>query len=159
MTQATLALIGCSKSKRHTLPGEFVKARDLYTGDLFRRRVEYAETRGIAWVVLSGSGALLCPNAPVRNYDRTLADMTAIERASWHAEICYQVIDQVEQMGCHRPSDATIQLHAGRLYCEPLQQLLEALGVSVVRPLQGLGIGKQKSYYLDQALAYARGDR
>lgn len=147
----TIALIGCSRTKRHVRPTEFVAARDLYIGDLFLRRVEHVEAREIPWMILSGSGSLLGPDTPVRPYDRTPNAMTPVERASWHAEIAYQVVDWIERLGYRSVSSLTVELHAGRSYCEPLQQLLETLGCNVVRPVEGLGIGQQKAYYIAQA--------
>lgn len=41
----------------------------------------------------------------------------------------------------------TFEIHAGKRYSQPLEQLLNVLGVRVVRPVKGLGIGEQLAYY------------
>ncbi|SDO18860.1 hypothetical protein SAMN04487897_109151 [Paenibacillus sp. yr247] len=44
-----LGLVSCSKSKATTK----MKARDLYTGDLFRKASRYASERHGRWMILS----------------------------------------------------------------------------------------------------------
>lgn len=52
-------------------------------------------------------------------------------------------------VGCSaaKPHVTTVEIHAGELYCKPLDSILRSLGFTVVRPVESLAIGKQLQFY------------
>ena len=52
-----------------------------------------------------------------------------------------------------KPSELTIEIHAGADYCHPLAEILTAVGIKVELPLKGLGIGEQLAWYGKQVTA------
>ncbi len=146
MPKLTIALIGCSKTKARVREvTDMLCPAELYTGDLFKKRLAHVEARGLPWYVMSAKGGLIKPNTPQRHYDHTIDDLDELTRAAWHVGIAAQLIDDLEDD--QRLSDLTVELHAGEDYCEPLGSVLRLFGIKVVRPVEGLGIGEQKKYY------------
>lgn len=144
----TIALIGCSKLKRDPGHKQFLPARDLYDSDLFRKRVAHVESRGLPWYVISAQGGVIAPDTPIRTYDKTMSDLTELEIAEWHVGIANQVFTELYYtFGEPALKDVTIELHAGKRYCEPLATILSLFGIKVVRPVASLGIGQQLAYY------------
>lgn len=162
-------LIGCSKSKHYKYDrkrGGRVAPVELYTGQLFRKRVEHSERLGIQWVVLSAKFGLWRSNDERRPsdtldvdepYNLCMAELSKPERAAWHVDVAHQLINELWEpyhLGlCDGPIDPRelhVEIHAGKDYCEPLRTILEAAGVSVVLPVQGLSIGQQLHWYDQQ---------
>lgn len=116
-------LVGCGKDKqagRH-------KARDLYTGDLFKKAMAYGTARGRV-LILSAEHGVVHPDQELDDYDRTLADMTAAEEAVWGDRVMAQL----------RATGATRFVGlAGSTYLNPLRER----GLEVEDPMAGLGIG------------------
>jgi hypothetical protein len=145
----TIAFVGCSKTKSslHSSTG-FFTARDLYTSDLFEKRVAHVESRDLPWYILSAKCGLLKPTTSIRPYDVTIDDVSEIEVAEWHIGVANQLMtDLVYDFDSPRLADVTIELHAGAKYCEPLASILKLFGVNVVKPVSSLGIGKQLAFY------------
>lgn len=127
-------LIACSSSKL-SAPAP---ARELYTGDLFRRSVRYAEAAGLPWAVLSALHGLVLPDDTVAPYDFSMKDMTETGRAVWGMRC---VLDLFRRLG--HPYRAVIL--APQDYREPVEAQLRARGVPVIdSPLAKLGIGRQR---------------
>lgn len=144
----TIALIGCSKSKQPIDRMAWVPARELYTGDLFKKRVAHVESRGLPWYILSAGGGVIAPNVLVRTYDKTLNGMSDFEIAEWHAGVLGNLLESLYyNHGQPSLKSVTFEIHAGKRYSQPLEQLLNVLGIKVVRPVKGLGIGEQLAYY------------
>lgn len=143
------ALIGCSKKKNTNNPfHDMVPARDLYCSDLFKKRVEHIESRGLPWFILSAKCGCINPTTPLRKYDHTIMDKEPIDRAAWHVGAVSQLIDSIYyDHGVRSPSDVCIEIHAGSKYCEPMRKILEILGFEVETPVKGMGIGQQLAYY------------
>jgi hypothetical protein len=148
-TQHTIAFVGCSKTKSNIKsPTGFVTARDLYTSDLFAKRVAHVESRDLPWYILSAKCGLLKPTTPIRPYDVTIDDLSEIEAAEWNIGVANQLMTAlVYDFDSPKLSDVTIELHAGAMYCEPLASILKMFGVNVVKPVSSLGIGKQLAFY------------
>src|SRR5690554_4133484 len=101
-----LILIGCSKTKlpykRDPKRGGRLTPIELYSGDLFRKRVAYAEREGCEWAVLSAAFGLW-PSHVERNpttgmsvgevYDVKMSDLSAADRAAWHASVALKVVE------------------------------------------------------------------
>lgn len=153
-----LILIGCSKSK-HAVTydrrrGGRVLPTELYAGQLFPRRVAYAERIGAPWAVLSAEYGLWRPDVEMRPYETTFADLSPADRAVWHICVSHAVAhylwepwEEDERNPVLRPRDLTVEIHAGRDYAHPLAENLRAVGIRVELPCEGLGIGKQLAWY------------
>ncbi|MCC9603544.1 hypothetical protein LOC67_23590 [Stieleria sp. JC731] len=161
-----IVLIGCSKTKLPYKPerrrGGRLYPTELYGGDLFPKRVAYAESRNLPWMVLSAEYGVWNPNQERKPYDTAFSDLSPADRADWHARVAYHVIQELfepfEVGEANRPltpSELTVEIHAGRDYAEPLATILTALGINVELPCKGLAIGQQKKLYASGSLSPA----
>lgn len=129
-----VVLIACSAGKS-TAPAP---ARNLYTGQLFRASVRYADAAGLPWAVLSAKHGLLLPDDVIEPYDHTLKAMRETKRVVW-GMLC--VLDLFRRLG--HPYRAVIL--APELYRAPVEGQLRQRHVPIIdTPLAGLGIGQQK---------------
>jgi hypothetical protein len=153
-----LMLIGCSKTKKacdyNSLTGGRVVPEQLYGSQLFSKRVEYAKAKDLRWYVLSAKYGVWRPTIGMKPYDQTFADMTPADIAAWHSscalwllEELWEPFHQKESEEPLKPSELTIEIHAGADYCHPLADILQAVGIVVELPLAGLGIGEQLAWY------------
>lgn len=132
-------MIACSASKASSP----CPARALYTGDLFRKALRWAEARGDfdAIKVLSAKYVVVDIDATIAPYDEALKRVGAAGRRRWAAEAGREVSRLVGGSG-------VVVAIAGRDYTDGLVTWLRANApaVSVERPLAGLGIGEQKAW-------------
>jgi len=153
-----LMLIGCSKTKNdcpyNNQTGGRVVPQQLYGSALFNKRVDYAEDNNLRWAVLSAKYGVWFPHIGLKPYDQTFADMTPAEIAAWHVGCAQRLMEELwEQVNLGqavnelKPSELTIEIHAGSDYCHPLTEILQAVGIRVELPLKGLGIGEQLAWY------------
>lgn len=153
-----LMLIGCSKTKKAVdfdpRTGGRVIPEQLYGSQLFSKRVDYAKARGMRWAVLSARYGVWFPHIGLKAYDQTFADMEAADIAAWHVGVAQRLMEELWEsynLGTAvrpiRPSELTIEIHAGADYCHPLTEILKAVGIAVELPLAGLGIGEQLAWY------------
>lgn len=147
-TVPLMVLIACSASKlSHAAP-----ARDLYTSDLFRKSLAWAESLqdegGKVIFVLSAMHGLVPLDRVIEPYDVSLVNMTAPQRRVW-AQAAWQ------QLRHHLSEGADIVFLAGRLYRDGLVARMLSNGVAQERikvPLEGLGIGQQKQWLAQRLL-------
>ncbi len=126
-------LIACSGSKLdHPAP-----AKDLYTGQLFKKSKAYAEASRRPYFILSAFHHLLEPNQTIAPYNFTLKHQRERQRQAWATRVTSSIIWRV-------PAGSTITILAGNDYAEPLESLLTRQGFTINRPLKGLGIGQQQ---------------
>jgi hypothetical protein len=153
-----LMLIGCSKTKKAVdfdpRTGGRVVPEQLYGSQLFLKRVDYAKAKGLRWAVLSAKYGVWFPRIELKPYDQTFADLEAAEIAAWHVGCAQRLMEEMwEPFHAHlhdgpiKPSELTIEIHAGADYCHPLTEILRAVGIAVELPLAGLGIGEQLAWY------------
>ena len=153
-----LMLIGCTKGKQdrpyNNLTGGRVVPEQLYQSPLFSKRLDYAEAKGLRWAVLSAKYGVWFPNIALKPYDKTFAEMHAAEIAAWHVGVAMRLSEELwepfnlkESNDALKPSELTIEIHAGADYCHPLSEILQAIGIKVELPLKGLGIGEQLAWY------------
>lgn len=153
-----LMLIGCSKTKKAVdfdpRTGGRVIPEQLYGSQLFSKRVDYANARGLRWAVLSAKYGVWFPRIELKPYDQTFAEMESAEIAAWHVGCAQRLMEEIWEpfhMKLHdgpiKPSELTIEIHAGADYCHPLTEILRAVGITVELPLAGLGIGEQLAWY------------
>ena len=144
----TIALIGCSKTKADAGPSGYLPAQELYSSDLFAKRVEHVTKRNLPWYILSAKCGLLSPTVQIRPYNTVMTDLSNIEVAEWHLGVANRLMTELwYEFNAPRLSDVTVEIHAGAKYCEPLGTILQNFKISVCRPVQGLGIGRQLKFY------------
>lgn len=156
METKLFALIGCSKKKRTTKDPfkDMIPARDLYTSDLFQKRVAHVESRGLPWMILSAKSGCVTPRTPLRVYDHTIRDKEQIDLAAWATGCATMFIDHLYyDHGARDLRTVAVEIHAGKAYLNPLADILKTLGVTVYVPVYGMGIGQQLAYYSEKAKA------
>ena len=83
-----IAVIGCGKAKRD---GRH-RARDLYTGNIFRAHLKLAEAlRPRAIYVASAKYRLIGIDDEIESYDLTLAELGRGEMGDWRREIASRI--------------------------------------------------------------------
>jgi hypothetical protein len=153
-----LVLIGCSKTKKAVdfdpRTGGRVIPEQLYGSQLFTKRVDYAKAKGMRWAVLSARYGVWFPHIGLKAYDQTFADMEAAEIAAWHVGVAQRLMEELWEsynlgraVSSLKPSELTVEIHAGADYCHPLAEILKSVGIVVELPLAGLGIGEQLAWY------------
>lgn len=128
-----IALIACGKTKLpHPAP-----ARDLYTGNLFRKSWQYAARLG--WdhaYILSAEHGLVLPDAVLDPYDKTLAGAKVAVRRKWAEGMLRQLSER------HDINESHFVILAGSAY----RQYLVPYLTSWEAPLAGLGLGEQLAF-------------
>ena len=132
-------LIGCGAEKQTVA----APAADLYTSRYFRAKRDFARSTGMPWAILSAQHGVLQPNSLTHPYDRSAEHFTRWERREWAAGVALQLFEWQRYIGC-------VAIIAGEVYLNPLTSVLGALGVQVVNPCQGLGLGQQIAWLRSQ---------
>jgi len=87
-----IAVIGCGKAKRD---GRH-RARDLYTGNIFRAHLKLAEAlRPRAIYVASAKYRLIGIDDEIESYDLTLAELGRGEMGDWRREIASRIDEKM----------------------------------------------------------------
>lgn len=139
-----MLLIGCGRSKRPSRE----RAADLYTGSLFVARRGYAEDReqqGCSWFIVSAQHGLIGPDVVIDSYDASMEDLAEVDAAGWALGVVQALLSELDDFAPLKL--CRIEIHAGADYAEPLQRVLNAIGISAARPVEGLGIGEQLAWY------------
>lgn len=135
-------LIGCGAGKQPTA----VRAAELYTSTYFKEKVRFAEAMGLPWAILSAKYGILKPDTITEPYDLTAEVLTPEEKREWVAGVALQLFEW-EIFGdgfiISLRSVRHIAIIAGETYVKPLTETLRTLGVEVLNPCAGLGIGQQ----------------
>jgi hypothetical protein len=135
MTEQTIALVACSKSKVALPAGQRIAASDLYTGTLFKRASAYARAVCDEWYILSAKHGLVTPGEALALYDRSLYNLSTAERRRWADGI----VTRIGTLGLNTPRTHWL-IFAGKAYRE---HVVPRLRGDVEIPLEGLGIGQQ----------------
>lgn len=136
-------LVSCVSQKRDRI----AEAKDLYCSDWFLKARRYVEAQGGPWFILSARHGVLHPDTPISPYDITLAAMDHDQRRKWGRTVGAELT----RLATIFPK-ATFVVLAGRLYRE---SVMDALGQRAIVPMEGLGIGEQKSWLLSRLSAAA----
>lgn len=128
-------LIGCGGKKRR----ERSMARDLYTSGYFKLKVAFATSLRKPWAVLSAKHGILMPERKVHPYDLSLGDLDEAGVRRWAEDVAEQFLEW--QLGATR-----IAIVAGDRYFSALIEPLDFIGVEIMNPCKGLGIGKQMAW-------------
>lgn len=132
-----MILIGCGKSKQ----SKAAPARELYTGSLFRAARDYAEGTGKRWGIVSAKYGFIEPDAVIKPYEKRLGG-GPVEKALWARRV---VEDTVRAAWSGK-----VTLLMGRDYADPLERAFMVLGIHVVRPLDGLGLGQRLRWFKER---------
>lgn len=138
-----IGLVGCGKRKAPTA----CRARDLYCGPLFVKRVRYVDATCDRWYIVSALHGLLSPDTIVEPYDVTLIDADPDERRRWATRVVDQLATELGDLGGY-----SYEIHAGVEYRDyGLADALLATGATVMVPTEGLRLGKQYAFYKGHA--------
>jgi len=133
----TIVLISCSKSKLD----KPAPARELYTGQLFKKAVAWTERQGHQWFVISALHGLVAPNQSIASYNYSLKDRRGSrERESW-AHLAIRALSPI-----HLPRGSRAILIMPELYRRFIQPELDRASITYSNPLQRLAIGKQMQW-------------
>lgn len=129
-------LISCSKSKLATE----APARELYTGQLFKKAVAWAERHKYPWFVISALHGLVTPDQTLQPYNFTIKELRKRERESWayHAISC--------QLTKYASSGSHAFLIMPEVYRLHIQTTLREVGITYENPVEGMGIGQQMKW-------------
>lgn len=105
-----IALIACSADKK----SKRCKAKDMYTGALFKKSYELAEKMGAKIYILSAKHHLLDPEQEIDPYNLYLGDFSVDDRKLWAEEVKQQIKDH------HIDTDQKVLFFAGEDYIEYL---------------------------------------
>jgi hypothetical protein len=134
-----LGLISCSKQKQD-YP---CTAYEMYSkSDLFRKAYKYCQKTYGDTMILSAKYGLLITAADIRPYNVTLNEKTPQERKVWADLVYKQILSYIQALNV-----TELYFHAGRNYRNLLIPRLSKI-IPCYVPLEGLGIGQQKAWYL-----------
>ena len=127
-----LIVIGCGKQKARV---PFAKARDLYTGPLFKAHYRLAKSNGGPHYILSGKHGLIPVDRSIANYDTTMTGAGAVQRQVWSD----MVLEQFRAL--ERPKRLVVI--CGKPYLGKWHRTLLDDGWTISTPLMGLAIGRR----------------
>ncbi len=108
-----------------------VRVADLFQSPGFARACEHAISSGMPWFVLSAKHGLLEPDDVVAPYDLELGDASTVYRSAWGEWVAAQLGERVQLAG------ATVEVHGGVDFAQPLRQPLARRGAALELPLPG----------------------
>lgn len=92
LPRRAVCLVACGKTKQNRA----VPAKDMYTGDLFKKSRAWAEQNANEWAILSAKHGLLMPDTVIEPYEQRL--LKNYDDQKWWAR---KVNDKVFEMWCH----------------------------------------------------------
>lgn len=137
-TSYNMGLIACSMSKSQ----EARRAKELYTGDLFKKSRRYLELMGVRYVILSAKLGVIEPEEIICPYECTLNEMDFIARQGWAQKVASR-IQEIE------PRGGKLLILAPKRYRE-FASYLPAQKYELEAPLAGKGIGQQQAWLKHQ---------
>ncbi|MBM7117611.1 DUF6884 domain-containing protein [Archangium primigenium] len=141
-TLRRIALVGCGKAKA----SQATKARQLYTGPLFRASLAAAEAEfgGDVWI-LSAKHGLVDLDEVLEPYEATLDGASPKCSSNWGLDVIRNLRDDEHNTPAH------LTVYAGQAYAQALRHHLPE-GWVLDEPLAGLGQGERLGW-LKQRLA------
>lgn len=134
-------------TKKRASPGP---AQDVYASRLWTARRRHAETLGVPWLILSAEHGLLGPEDPLEPYELRLNDL----RDRDHDALVARVTEQLRARG--RLAGVVVEAHVRDAFGGRLVAPLRTLGARVERPLAGLSVCAQLSWYRDEPRSSTR---
>ena len=132
----TFVLISCSKTKLSTP----AIARELYTGQLFKKAVAWAERHQYRWFIVSALHGLVTPDQELDPYNFTIKDWRKRERESWAHQAIAGQLTRYASPGSH----ALLILPQSYRLC--IQEELNRAAFTYENPVAGLAIGQQMQW-------------
>ena len=108
-----------------------VRVADLFRSPGFVRARDHAVSSGMPWFVLSAKHGLLEPDDVVAPYYLELGDSSTVYRSAWGEWVAAQLGERVQLAG------ATVEVHGGVDFAQPLRQPLARRGAALELPLPG----------------------
>lgn len=147
----TVAIVGCTKTKRQPGEGNAIPARDLYAkSDYFQKTWKYAGQVADQRYIVSAKHALVHPDDELEHYEAYLPDLDAGEYEDLLTEVHWQLGGLV---GGALPLGAELVVVGGKAYVELVEDVLEWTDyggwINLSTPLQDHvngGIGAQKAW-------------
>lgn len=133
-----VVVIGCGSAKRDLAPGKQVPIVDLYTGSLYRARLEYARMYGGPRFVASARHGHAPADLWVETYEADLRRLPIAERAAWSDRVLHTLTVSV-------PREARIVALVAGPYALPFIATRRR-GYDVEIPAHGLPIGSAIRY-------------
>lgn len=134
-----IVLVGCGSSKQT----KACRAKEMYTGSLFRAARDYAERRGAEWRILSARYGLTHPERRIAPYNQRL--WSGQERTQWGliaaSSLCYEL-----KLG----HTFDVEVFAGETYADPVCYFLESWGVHCTQPLRKMQLGQRLAWFKAQ---------
>lgn len=130
---APVVIIGCGASKRSSS----APARDLYTGNLYRARLDYADALGGPSFVLSGLHGLIPADRVIEPYEYDLRRARRVERLAWRDRAAGSICRCIDRR-------APIVVLASGPYLEPLEL---CGGRTFIVPARGLALGESLAWF------------
>lgn len=127
-----LCLVSCVSRKRLSP----APAKALYISDWFIKARQVVKMEGWRWLILSAKYGLVDPDRQIEPYEKTLNNMSTVERRSWSSEV-WRALER------HLDGVRTVVFLAGQKYREDLEWRLRGRGIEVQVPMEGLRIGEQ----------------
>lgn len=149
MKKYDLALLACSAAKAITVVGQKLPARLLYVGPTFRMALELAEREAGEVRILSALHHVLRPDDNVAFYDHRLPTSKR-EHQRW-SDTCRLALNNDPYL-VNRERSLKVLILAPKAYAAVRHDQHLVSEWDWTWPLQGLGIGQQKSW-LKRALA------
>ena len=106
-------------------------AGELFRSEGFARVRDAAVRSGVLWFVLSAKHGLLEPHDVVAPYDIRLGDASTVYRTAWGEWVAAQLGERVQLAG------ATVEVHGGVDFAQPLRQPLARRSAALELPLPG----------------------
>lgn len=126
-----VGILGCSKEKSDSQ--FYMKARDRYTSQLFKKSYAYLKCRTDLILIISAKHGLIKADEEITNYDKTLDDMSARERNNWAWAAYTHLLDY--------PENVEFTFLGGEGYQEIFQNKIQ-----FTNPLRGKRIGERLSF-------------
>jgi hypothetical protein len=127
----TVCLVGCGKAKAD----KTAKAKDLYTGSLFRAARGFAEQCD-DWYIISAKFGLLSPEKKIAPYESRLP-RGYIANDNWGIAVVCALCEAM------RDIHFEVVLLAGAEYAVPVAAHLSRLSICVRQPLSGMQLGQR----------------
>ncbi len=144
----TIVLVGCGKEKLDRA----AKAKNLYTGPLFRKARAYAEQFGDEWYILSAKHGLLNPETVTDPYNETVAGKPQLERKQF--AICLRNSISCNLLTWTHENGLNWRCEPVRFVCLAGAPYLECFDIAprirqfctIEKPLEGMGIGQRMAW-------------
>lgn len=140
-TLADLVLVGCVAGKVGSGP---VPIRDLYRSTLWSLRRRYAESRGVAWGVVSAGLGVVPSDQLAHHYEARAQDLSGEARRQWVETSRASIRSMLWPDG--RIQVARIEVIAGSAYVDLVRESVNGLPIGVSAPLAGRGIGDRQGW-------------